>query len=160
MAAKGYIKLHRDIEDDPLWVSDEPFDKRSAWVDLILMMNHADKDIVVGNQPLTVKRGQKFTSVRKLSKRWHWSINKTLAYLKLLESTGRIYKTRTLNGTLLTLIEYDKTQGQQNTVEDTIEYTAGDTTEYTTGLQTRMIKNDIKNDKRMKKNTPAAYEDF
>ena len=105
MAAQGFIKIHRKIEDDEIWNSNEPFDKRSAWIDLILQANHADKVVVIGNQAMTVRRGQKFTSIQKLSERWHWGRTKTYEYIKLLETTGKVTRMRTLNGTLLTLIK-------------------------------------------------------
>lgn len=159
MAAQGFIKIHRKIEEDEIWNSNEPFDKRSAWIDLILQANHADKVIVIGNQAITIKRGQKFTSIQKLAERWHWGRTKTYEYIKLLETTGKVTRTRTLNGTLLTLIKYDDYQSRLNTVDTTTDTTYGATTDTTTDTQTRSIKN-IKNDKRMKKNTPAAFEDF
>lgn len=159
MAAKGFIKLYRNIEDDPLWTGKEPFDKRSAWIDLMLMVNHADKTIIIGNHSLTVKRGQKFTSVRKLSERWHWGRNRTLCYLKLLEVEGKVYRDKLLNGTLLTIVEYDKTQSRQDTNEATIEATYEATTEATTRAQTRIYKND-KNEIKNTKEPAAPFEDF
>ena len=160
MAAKGFIKIYRDIEDDPVWNDKEPFDKRAAYIDLILMVNNADKDIVVGNQPLTVKRGQKFTSIRHLADRWHWSRNKTLAYLKLLETMKKVHRTKMLNGTLLTLVDYDRTQSQQDTKGTTFESTPMSTPSTTFGIQTRIDKNDIKNDLRNKRISPPAIQDF
>ena len=36
--AIGWIKLHRKIQECDLWSSeDEPFDRRSAWVDLLFL---------------------------------------------------------------------------------------------------------------------------
>lgn len=39
MADKGWVKIHRAIEDSGIWQHKEPFDKRSAWIDLIMMAN-------------------------------------------------------------------------------------------------------------------------
>lgn len=160
MAAKGFIKIYRDIEDDPVWASEDPFCKRAAWIDLILMANHADKTIYIGNQVLTVKRGQKFTSIRKLADRWHWTEKKTLAYIRSLESMGKVYRTKTLNATLLTLVDYDKTQSQGNTNDRTTDRTYDRTTDSTNDSQTRIDKNDIKNDLRNKRISPPAIQDF
>ena len=160
MAAKGFIKIYRDIEDDPIWTSKEPFCKRAAWIDLTLMANHADKTIYIGNQTLTVKRGQKLTSIRKLAERWHWGEKRTLAFIRLLETDGKVYRTKTLNATLLTLVDYDKTQGQGNTTDRTTDSTTDRTTDLSTDLQTRIDKNDIKNDLRKKRISPPAIEDF
>ena len=39
---EGWIKVHRDLNDHWIWKSKEPFDKRSAWIDLILLANFKD----------------------------------------------------------------------------------------------------------------------
>ena len=159
MAQQGWIKLHRTIYEDELWLMDAPFDYRSAWLDLLLMANHDSKDIVVGAQCFTVRRGQKFTSVRKLADRWHWSEKKVSRYLGLLESTGKIYKDATHNGTLLTIVKYGFYQDSGNTNDHTNDYTDDHryyhTNDYTDDRQTRMNKNDIKNDIRSKEIIPA-----
>lgn len=158
VALQGWIKIFRAIYDDELWQIEQAFDFRSAWIDLLLMANHEDKDIIIGTQPLTVKRGQKFTSIRKLAVRWGWSEKKTARFLSLLESTGKIYKDATHNGTLLTIVKYGFYQGSGNTNDHTDDHTndrsSGGTDDHTDDRQTRMNKN-IKNDKRNKEIIPA-----
>lgn len=161
---KGYVKIYRDIMESDIWISKEPFDKRSAWIDLIMMANHADKDLIIGNNVLVVHRGQTFTSMKKLATRWHWGRNRVYSYIKLLEATGMVYRSKTLNGTLLTLINYGKYQDHKNTSGATYEATPDTTYEATfdttTDTQTRRIKNVVINDKRMNKKTAAPFEDF
>ena len=54
----GWIKLYRKIQDCDLWdSSEEPFDRRSAWVDLLLLANHDDKQIIFKGKPMIVKAG-------------------------------------------------------------------------------------------------------
>ena len=73
---KGWICLHRKILESDVWMDDEePFDKRSAWVDLLLMANHKENSMIFDGHKLVVERGQIVTSVRKLSSRWRWSKN-------------------------------------------------------------------------------------
>lgn len=147
---RGYVRIYRCIEDNVLFQDDEPDNKKSAWYDLIVMANHKRKDILVGNTKIIVKRGQKFTSIRKLALRWHWSRNRVMRYLKLLENEEMIRIERVGNGTLLTLVNYGKFQGKRDTNGDTNEDTNEDTSEDTNGdtseAQTIMNKNDIKND--------------
>ena len=38
---KGWVRLHRRIEDNPLWFL-ESFTKAQAWIDLFLNANHKD----------------------------------------------------------------------------------------------------------------------
>ena len=89
--AKGWISIHRKIEDCQIWLGNEPYDRRSAWISILLMANHEDKDILFDGQMVTVKRGQFITSVRHLGQKWMWSKDRTLRYLRLLLPTFIIY---------------------------------------------------------------------
>lgn len=123
---EGWIKLHRKILESDLWNSKEPFGVRDAWIDLLLLANHADRKILFDGDPYIVKRGQHVTSIRKLSERWHWGIKKTSKYLKVLESEKMIALKISKRGTHLTILNYAKYQGlediegtQMDTQEDT-----------------------------------------
>lgn len=141
--ADGWIKLHRKIMDCSLWENKNPFDERSAWIDLLLLVNHKDKEIIFKGQPVIVKAGQRITSIRKLADRWHWSINRVKRYTDLLEKLKMISKDSDNHRTLITIVNYGIYQGERYTDEYTDEYTG----EYTDGHQTRMNKND-KNEKK------------
>jgi len=153
--AKGYIKLHRQIQDCQIWVDEEPFDMRSAWIDLLMLANHRDKDIIFDYKPLTIKRGQYLTSVRKLGARWSWSKNRVLKYLKLLERLKMIERESSNQRTLLTIVNYEIYQGSQDTDMDTDVDTSMDTPMDTGMPQTIMIKND-KNEKKY----ISAFDEF
>ena len=133
MSEIGWIKLYRQIRENSIWDSEEPFDRRSAWIDLIMMVNHEDKRILFDGKMVTVKAGQKITSVRKLSDRWNWSKNKTLRFLNLLEQENMLIKESDHNRTLLTIVNYGKFQGQWDSDGDT----DGDTNRDTHVPQTR-----------------------
>lgn len=130
----GYIKLHRSLLDCFLWDSEEKHNKRSAWIDLLLLANHAEKKILFDNEIVTVKRGQYLTSIRKLANRWGWSVNTAKSYLELLESDGMIHKKSTTKCTLIDIVNYEKYQGFSDfqdepidTSTDTLTDTAIDT---------------------------------
>ena len=114
---KGWIKLHRQLLDCWIWRDLEPFDKRSAWVDLLLAANHADKKVQYKGEIFIVQKGQMITSVRKLSGRWHWSTNRVYRYLKLLEQDGMIEKISDRNRTVLTIVNYGLYQLPDNANE-------------------------------------------
>lgn len=116
---EGWILLHRKLQECEIWANSQPFDMRSAWVDLLLLANHKDAEIIFDYKPMTVKRGQYLTSVRKLSARWSWSKDRTLKYLKLLESLGMIRRDSTNQRTLITIEKYDIYQNEQDTSKDT-----------------------------------------
>lgn len=98
---RGWIKLHRQILECDIWIGfdeepDEPFDRRSAWIDLLLRANHRDKEFLFDGQMIVVGRGQLITSVRKLAARWHWGKDKTLRFLRTLEQLNMIENHRTV----------------------------------------------------------------
>lgn len=113
MINDGWICVHRSLLEHPLWMNGTPFSEGQAWVDLMLMANHEDKEIKVNSDPLIVHRGQRFTSVRKLAERWGWSRDKVTRYLGYLVRSGMILKDATHNGTLLTLVKYDFFQNRE-----------------------------------------------
>ena len=125
----GWIRLYRKLQECWVWEDKEPFDKRSAWIDLLLTANHADAKLLFNGELITVQRGQIFTSVRKLSVKWKWSVNRVYRFLKLLESDKMLQKESNKDRTLLTIVNYSVYQGG----EYTNEYTNGNSDGYTDG---------------------------
>ena len=105
--AQGWISLHRKVSENWIWLDDEPFDRRSAWIDLILMANHEDNKFLHGNTLEEVKRGSKITSIRKLSKRWKWSVNKVKRFLELLSQDNMIIYKSDSKKTTYTIVNYE-----------------------------------------------------
>lgn len=159
---KGYAPIYRSLQDHWLWQSDEPFDIRSAWVDLILLANHEDKTINIGRNVFTVHAGQMWTSYVKLAQRWHWSKPRVYRYIKMLISDGMILVDATPNGTLLTLVNYGRFAIQRNTdvtTGVTTDVTSSVTSDVTPGVtQTNTIKNNTKNIKSERKEQGPAPE--
>lgn len=108
----GWIKLYRSINEN--WVTEykEPKCHAWAWVDLLLMANHESQDVIINGSIVEIKRGQKLTSILRLSERWGWSRGKTQRFLEMLKSASMIYyDSDTTNGTLITIVNYDNFQG-------------------------------------------------
>ena len=123
----GWIKLYRRILECFLWLDDEPFCKRAAWIDLLLLANHRNKQIMFDGKPLIIRRGQYLTSVRKLSSRWGWSKDKTLRFLKILEMQQMIHRESDNKRTLLTIVNYEVYQGECDSDKDSDKDTDKDT---------------------------------
>ena len=152
--AEGWIKLYRQIQDSDIWLyGNEPFDMRSAWIDLLLLANHEDKSVIFDYKRIIVKRGQILTSVRELGNRWKWSKNRTLKYLRLLEQLQMVIKDSTNRRTLLTLVKYDDFQ----CVRDTDVDTGMDTGMPTPGTQTGHSYATNKNVKNVKNERNNIY---
>lgn len=115
----GWIKIHRQIQNCLIW-DDKPFNMASAWIDLLLLANHKDKETIFDKKPILVKRGQRITSVRELSARWGWGKDKTLRFLRLLESEKMIVKESDSRKTLLTIVNYGIYQDCENENETVI----------------------------------------
>ena len=146
---KGWVKLHRKVQDGWLWMSDEPFDRRSAWIDLILMVNHEDRKVLIEGKLIIIGAGQRWISVRSLAERWHWSKNRVTRFLKLLERDSMIRLDGTPNGTLLTLINYSFFQTGRDTNGHTNGDTCGDTDGDTVGTKQELIRTNNKNERRI-----------
>lgn len=110
----GWIKLHRKLQDNPLWTS-EPFTKGQAWVDLMLIANHSSKEVIIGNCVIPCSRGQIITSYGKLSKRWRWGVKKVRLYLSLLRRLSMIELEGVQKATQITLLNY---KGYQDSGHD------------------------------------------
>jgi hypothetical protein len=120
MSKKGYIKVYRDIQDHWMW-KDERFSRGQAWVDLIMMANHKDAKIPVGEHIEIIKRGQFITSIAKLSDRWKWSYNTTKAFLNLLENDNMLIRKSDNSKTLITIVNYGVYQSGDKKNEEGVD---------------------------------------
>ena len=171
--SSGWIKLYRQLQDCWIWLDKEPFDKRSAWVDLLLTANHSDKKILFNGELITIKRGQILTSVRKLSVKWKWSVNKVYRFIKLLEDDEMLQKESDKDRTLLSIVNYSIFQCCEYTNENSNGNTDGNSNEYTSETPTetqtntptehkqecKEYKNDknVKNEKKERKGQAVYY---
>lgn len=151
---KGWIKLNRQIQEHWIW-RDKPFNKSAAWIDLILLANHESQKVNLREGLVTIKRGQFITGIDKLAQRWGWSRGKVYRFLKLLESEQMLKRKANTYGTLLTIVNYGKFQGERNTNGTSNGTTNGTTDGTTDGTPTRMNKND----KEIKEGDPPASDE-
>lgn len=111
---KGWIKLHRSIQDHWIYQEKRKFSKYEAWLDLIMMANHDDNKTVIDNELIEVKRGQKITSIRNLCERWRWSNTKVTQFLKLLQGDGMATIKSDTKKTAITIEKYGVYQGEED----------------------------------------------
>lgn len=152
MADRGWVKIHRKIQDNPIW-RERPFSKGQAMIDLILLANHAGQEVLIGNQIIHLERGQVYTSESKLAERWGWSRNKVRAFALLLQNQKFSTAQGTTKGTTITIENYALYQDSQTT-----EDTATPTSEGQQKVQHKNIKRNtnknVKNEKNVKNNSP------
>lgn len=147
---QGWIKLHRKIQEHWLYQEKRKFSRFEAWIDLLMMVNHEDAKVVLGNELIEVKRGQRITSIRQLCDRWGWSNTKVTQFLKLLESDGMATVKSDSKKTVITIDNYDFYQGRED--KKTTDKQQENDEEAT---QKHTNKN-VKNDKNEKNNIVVA----
>lgn len=138
---RGYIKLYRQIADNPIWRI-KPFSEGQAWVDMLCITNYEKGFIKTKNgEIISLECGDCGYSVLTLSERWGWSRGKVKRFLNLLETQKMIQQKMHGKLTIISILNFGKYQNR----------TTNDTTNDTTnGQQTDTIKKE-KNDKNEKK---------
>ena len=136
----GWIKLYRQLQQNPIWQSSEPFNRRDAWIDLLLLANHEERVIIVNGKKKIISEGQHWTSYRALAQRWHWSYEKVRRYFALLDELDMAHVTVTPNGSLVTLVNYSFFQGGRVTKRDTDDRTDEGADDRADVTQTRTIQ--------------------
>lgn len=114
---EGWISIHRQLQEHWIWKSKEPFDKRSAWIDLLMLVNHQKEKVEFDNVIIEVERGQRITSLEKLSKRWKWSRHKVSDYLNQLEQDKMLVQIRDNKKTLISIENYSKYQIEKESLD-------------------------------------------
>lgn len=112
--AEGWISVHRTLQGHWLW-SEKPFSKGQAWIDMLMMANHADNKFLLGNELVEVKAGSFITSEVKLMEKWGWGKTKTRAFLDLLQKDGMITKKTDRKKTTIIIENYSDYQEKQTT---------------------------------------------
>lgn len=151
--AQGWICLHRSLTEHWLWQCDEPFDKRSAWVDLLMLANHEERKAEYKGKLVICKRGNIDRSMLWLANRWHWDRRKVKRFLQMLESDGMVSFDGTTDGTTITIENYEKYQDvltKNGTTKRTTKGTTDGTTHGTTHSTTHGTTNN--NDKQCNNN--------
>lgn len=113
--SQGWIKVHRQIKEHYLFKEKRVFSKFEAWMDILLMANHADNKFILGNELIELKKGQFITSELKLMSNWNWSKSKVRSFLSLLQSDSMIVLTTDKKKTTLTVVKYGDYQVSETT---------------------------------------------
>ena len=99
----GWIKIYKDLADH--WLAQDLL-KLGWWTILLLKVNHEDKKVLVGNQLITVKRGQIVASLSFLASLWNTSKRSAERFVELLEKDNMVSRCTSHKVTLLTICNY------------------------------------------------------
>ena len=111
----GWIKIYRQILDNPFWTS-EAFSRPQAWIDLLLLANHTKGYFYLRDHKIIVDRGQVGWSHLKLSERWKWSRSKVKKFINDLEKEQQVIQQQSHSTTVITIVNYEKYQGKEQQV--------------------------------------------
>lgn len=139
---EGWIKLYRQLLDNPLW-SCEVFSRGQAWVDLLLLANFDRSFFYKRGVKIEVERGQVARSEVELADRWRWSRTKVRSFLKHLEKEQQIIQQKTNVTQVVKIINYELFQQEEQQVRQ--QKNSRKTAErQQTGQQTGQQKNSIR----------------
>lgn len=100
---EGWISIYRKFQEHWIWKSSEPFDKRSAWLSLLLKANHKDTKVMIDSKLIEIKKGSFITSELKLADEWKWGRKKVRTFLKRLEDDKMLTKNSTTKYTTISI---------------------------------------------------------
>ncbi|MDX9847004.1 MAG: hypothetical protein RBT74_08485 [Tenuifilaceae bacterium] len=114
----GWIKLHREWLDHWLYNENRPKTRREAWEDMLLLVNHSENEVLIGNEVFICKRGQSIRSIDTWAKQFNWSYSRVHRFFKLLAKEKLIVKEDIKKSTRITICKYDEYQGERRVNEE------------------------------------------
>jgi len=112
MTYRGYIKLWRKIQENPLYKERRRFNRNEAWIDLLLLANHKAVEITFGLRKIFLKAGDILSSQLSLAKRWRWGIASVKRFLEYLYDENQItFKTEN-KFTLISILNWSLYQAR------------------------------------------------
>ena len=161
---EGWIKLHRKILDNDLWVTDNHLAK-VIFIDCVLKANHKARFVPIkGSFGIHIKRGEFITSLRKMANYYNSTTKTIKKILVLLQKMGILETQGKTHYTLIIVRNYDQYQHNDNVNGNTLYDTEVDTTETvrtTQGKRTLPTNKKVKNDKNEKNSIyTSSFEKF
>jgi len=163
--SKGYILLHRKIQNHWIFEEERKFSKFEAWIDILMSCNHDFKKVMIKGKLIEVERGESIRSLETMAQKWGWSKSAVKRFLVILESDNMILLKSETVTTRLTVFNYDSYQSFNSDSETQMTRTryADDThaehTRHARGTKQNTIKTPNTH-KTHKTNTIDFSEDF
>jgi hypothetical protein len=110
---EGWIRVYRKIQDNPYYFS-ESFTRSQAWLDMLIIANYKEGFFFKRGVKVVVNRAQIGWDVETLAKRWKWSRGKVERFFLDLEMQGQIIRQKTNVTTLISIVNYEQYQGDDN----------------------------------------------
>lgn len=158
----GWIKLHRRTTEH--WIWSDPI-KFQWWIRMLMEVNHASKEILIGNTLYMIERGQSGKSLRTWAVLFGVGTKAVINFFELLEKSEMIIKKTIGKGkhstTLITITNYKDYQGNEETLKATLKNTQGTTQGQHEGHTNKKEKEIINNENNEKEeDTPNGVVDL
>ena len=117
MPQQGWVKLHRKILEDELWIDCNP-EQKVIMMTLLMLANHDDKSWIWQGKKFSIKAGQLITSIesiRKISGK-NISSKNVRSSLAKFEKYGFLANESAKTGRLITIANWAKYQGNDDEV--------------------------------------------
>jgi len=151
MAGSGWIKLHRELLDKPIWLCSR-IDQRIILITILLLANHKEKDWIFKGKRYVCQPGQLITSLPSLSETSGTSIQAVRTALKNFEEIHRFLTDESTNrNRLITVLNWELYQSRENESTDK-------TTSNQQAINRQLTAN--KNDKNLKNLRTKEKEDL
>lgn len=114
MASQGWIKLHRELTQKPIWLNSTT-EQKTILITLLLMVNHEEKEWEWKGQKYTVQPGQMITSLNSIVEKCGKGITtqNVRTALKRFEKLQFLTNESTNKNRLITIVNYTKYQGNE-----------------------------------------------
>ena len=144
-----YIKLYRKVMENAIFL-ELPYDRWHAFEFLLLKARRFPTVIILKGKPIRLEVGQLICGEEKLAVKWGWSRGKVKRYLDMLENLGMIKKNGTPYGTLITIENYTKYQGECSYSDTSLDTTHDTSLDTTGGTSDGTHKKNVKKEKKEK----------
>ena len=153
---KTYIKLYRKVMDNAIFL-ELPYDRWHAFEFLLLKARRFPTVTILKGKPIKLEVGQLICGEEKLAVKWGWSRGKVKRYLDMLENLGMIKKNGTPYGTLITVENYTKYQGECSYSDTSLDTTDGTPLDTSDDTSDGTHKKNVKKEKKEKKEKKDIY---
>lgn len=108
--SKGWVKIHRQIQENFLFKERREFSKFEAWLTILLNCNHSKAEILISGQVFECGKGQSLNSIDTWAKLFNWKSGKVRTFFKLLIKQEMITTENLTKTTRLTVCNYERYQ--------------------------------------------------
>ncbi|HAA8665484.1 TPA_asm: DNA replication protein DnaD, partial [Listeria monocytogenes] len=111
----GWVKLHRDLKEKPIWRSSTP-EQKTILVTLLMMANHKENEWEWMGKPFKAKPGEFVTSIKSITEECGKGISSqnVRTALKRFENYGFLTKESTKVNTLINIVNWGVYQDSEN----------------------------------------------